>query len=163
MLIIDYNKNKVLCPKSAGFTIVEILIILGVLAIVATLSLPFIQSFQVSSDLTTYSEQLTQTLRRAQQKAMAGQNNSAWGVYFNNGQKKVILFKGVDYGSRDSDFDEEISYPPSFSVNTDFSGLIFFNLYRSSPSVGGIVTITSQNNESKNITINELGIIQLIN
>ena len=84
MLIIDYNKNKVLCPKSAGFTIVEILIILGVLAIVATLSLPFIQSFQVSSDLTTYSEQLTQTLRRAQQKAMAGQNNSAWGVYFNN-------------------------------------------------------------------------------
>lgn len=144
-----------------GFTLIELIIVLGILAAVAVLSLPFVQSFQVSSDLYTYVDTINRTLQRAQQQAIAGQESSSWGVYFDNPNKKFILFKGDNYASRDPDYDQETKYPAVFSISTDFGDEINFSLYSGSPSVVGTTTIISSNNETKYIVIKDSGLIQI--
>lgn len=146
-----------------GFTLIELIIILGILALTSVLAIPFIQSFQVSSDLLTHTQNLTQTLRRARQQAIFGQNNSNWGVYFDNSGKSFILFKGENFTSRDQDYDQKIDYPAIFNVNPDFGNEIYFSLYTGQPSVNGTVTISSPNNASKDIIINNSGLIEINN
>jgi len=144
-----------------GFTLIELLIVIGIFVIVGALSAPFLQSFQVSSDLYTHAYTINKTLRRAQQQAIIGKNGSSWGVYFDNGAKKFVLFKGQDYLTRDQSFDQEIEYPQSFSVSTDFGDEVYFFLYSGQPSITGTTTITSLNNDSQDISISNSALIQL--
>ncbi len=131
------------------------------MVIVSALSIPFIQSFQTSSDLYTYSNTVTQTLRRAQQQAIAGQSNSGWGVYFDNGGKKLILFKGENYASRDQTYDQITDYLEIFSISAGFGDEVYFAIYSGKPSVSGDVTIISPNEGAKVISINSIGLIQI--
>jgi len=144
-----------------GFTLIELIIVLGILVSVAVLSLPFIQSFQASSDLYTYVDTISRTLQRAQQQAIAGQGSSSWGVYFDNPNKKFILFKGDNYAGRDPNYDQETKYPAIFSVSTDFGDEIHFSLYSGRPSNFGTTTVVSANNETKYIVIKDFGLIQV--
>ena len=144
-----------------GFTLIELLVVIGILIIVAGLSIPFFQTFQASSDLYTHAHTITKTLRRAQQQAIAGRHESSWGVYFDNGDKKFILFKGQDYATRDQSYDEETEYPSSFSVSTDFGDEIYFSLYSGAPRTAGTVTITGQSSASKSISISDIGLVQI--
>jgi len=146
-----------------GFTLIELLIVIGILAIVAVFSLPFLQTFQVSSDLNTHTNTLNQALRRAHLQAIAGQNNSNWGVYFDNPAKKFILFKGSDYSTRDQDYDIETEYPEIFNIATDFGNEIYFTQYSGQPSSAGTVTLSGPNNESEDISISNIGLIQIDN
>ena len=146
-----------------GFTLIELLIVIGILAIVAVFSLPFLQTFQVSSDLNTYVNTIQKTLRRAQHQSIAGQYNSSWGVYFDNGTKVFVLFKGDDYAVRDQEFDQPTDYPEIFNITTDFGDEIYFTQYNGQPSAVGTVTMTNPNNESKIISIDSFGLIQINN
>jgi len=149
--------------KIRGFTLVELLIVLAIIAVVGALAIPFIQTFQVSSDLYTYADTITKTLRRAQRQAVTGQNEASWGVYFDNGNKTFILFKGDDYASRDQNYDQQNDYPPVFSISDDFGSEVYFSVYSGSPSAVGTVTMTSGNNESKTISIDDYGKIEISN
>ena len=153
-LILDSNLMR-------GFTLIELIIVLGILVVVSALSIPFIQTFQVSSDLYTHTNTLVKTLRRAQHQAVTGLNDSSWGVYFANGNKKFVLFKGEDYITRDQSYDQETDYPEIFNITTDFGSEIYFSLYSGQPSTVGLVTITSPNNKSKTISIANSGLIQI--
>jgi len=144
-----------------GFTLIELLVVLGIFVIVAALSLPFVQSFQVSSDFHTHINTLKNTLRHAQQKAITGQENSAWGVYFNEAEKKFILFKGASYALRDPGEDLEFVYPGIFSISSDFGNEIYFNLYSGAPSTFGTTTIISANNEVEYVVIKNSGLIKI--
>jgi type IV fimbrial biogenesis protein FimT len=143
-----------------GFTLIELILVIAIISIVATLSIPFIQTFQTSSDLYTYVDTVTKTLRRARQQAVSGQDSSSWGVYFNNDEKKIILFKGNDFINRDITYDQEEEYSEIFNINTDFGNEIYFTLYSGLPSSNGTITATSTvNNDIKYITVQDLGLI----
>ena len=148
--------------KGAGFTLIELLIVIGILVIVSGLSVPFLQTFQVSSDLYTHANTVTQILRRAQRQAVVGLNSSDWGVYFNNGNKKFILFKGEDYVTRDMAYDQETDYPKVFNIATDFGDEIYFSLYSGRPSVVGNITVVSSDNNNQMVNIADSGLIQII-
>ena len=144
-----------------GFTLIELIIVLAILSIVGALSVPFLQTFQVSQDAITYSNTVIQTLRRAQQQAIAGQTGTGWGVYFDNTNKQFILFRGDSFTTRDPEYDLVTSYPAGFTVATDFSDEVYFSLYSGLPSATGAVVVTSQNNQVKTVSINSLGLIEL--
>lgn len=147
--------------KGEGFTLIELALVLGIFAAVAVLSMPFLQSFQVSSDLYSYVNDLNATLRRAQQQAVNGLNNSSWGVYFDSSGKKIILFKGESYTTRDQPYDQETSYPEIFNISPSFGNEIYFSLYSGQPSVSGLVTMTGPNNGIKTISVSDFGLIQI--
>lgn len=155
------KSNTSSLQPNKGFTLVELLIVIAIVTIVAGLSVPFIQSFQTSTDLYTHAVTINRNLRRAQQQAIAGQNASAWGVYFDTAGNDITLYQGTDYLSRNQDYDFVTSFPPRFFLSNDFTDDINFAAYSGRPNSIGTATIASQNNESFTISVNNAGVIQI--
>jgi len=139
-----------------AFTLIEILFVIGILAILVTLASPLALDFYKSQQLDTHTQGIIQTLRRAQLKAMSIENNSNFGVYLTN--DNYTLFKGGSYGARDIQFDEVSDLPQILTV----SGLseIVFSKFEGMPSVTGTI-ILSNNGDNLTISINEMGRINL--
>ena len=74
-----------------GLTLVEILLVVGILAILVTSVSPLAFDFYKSQQLDSCSQGIIQTLRRAQLKAMSSENDSSFGVYLTD--DSYILFK----------------------------------------------------------------------
>ena len=144
-----------------GFTLIELIIVIGIIGLVAAFSVPFIQTFQTSSDLDTNTNTILKTLQRAQQQAINGQNSSAWGVYFDNGNKKIILFKGSSYSGRDTEYDQEEEYAEIFNVSADFGDEVYFNLFSGTPSVSGTTTIAGVGQDIRYIIIKDFGLVEI--
>src|SRR3989338_6845560 len=143
-----------------GFTLVELILVFGIVAMVSALSIPFLLSSQVSSDLNSLTITLVSTLRRAQQQAQSGQNQASWGVYFDSGNNRYVLFQGADFAGRNPDFDLTVDYPATFSLTSDFGSEIVFGLYSGQPSAAGVLEFNSANEGSKNISIDSYGKIE---
>lgn len=91
-----------------SFTLIEILIVIGIIGILMALAFPAYRFFQRESGLTNSSVEIVNTLRLAQNKTLASEGASQYGVYFDQttAPHQHILFKGGSYGSRDASFDE---------------------------------------------------------
>jgi len=142
-----------------GFTLVELLVVLAILVIVAALAIPFVYSWQTSSDLYTDADTLTQILRRARHQAVTGQNQKAWGVYFDSANHQFILFAGGSFSSRETEFDQAFDYPESFNLTTDFGEEIYFSAYTGQASASGMVTLAA-GDQSEQILISRYGKIE---
>lgn len=103
-----------------GFTLIELLVIIGTMIILVTLAVPAFRAFQKESDLSNSAEQIINTLRLAQNKTLASEGASQWGVYFDTttSPHQYVLFKGVDYAAptRDTNFDEIHKLPKSVEI-----------------------------------------------
>lgn len=139
-----------------GFTLLEILLVIGVVVILAGISMPIYQSFQVKADLGASAQSLVQNLRQAWIFSKAMKNDSSWGIYLETG--KIVLFKGSSYASRDSSFDEETVISDSISL----SGMneIVFSKLSGLPQTTGSMTLTSSDNSTSTIIINSQGMIE---
>jgi len=102
-----------------GFTIVEIIFIVGIFSLLLGLSIPAFQSFQKQADMNSSAEKIIAALRLAQNKTLASEGSSQWGVFFDSSAvpDQCVLFKGSSYSSRDASFDE--IYKLSNSVSFD--------------------------------------------
>lgn len=141
--------------RVTGFTLLEVLLSIAIIGILAGISMPIYQSFQVKNDLDVAVNTIVQTLRRAQLLSQAVDGDSSWGVYMQNGS--ITLFQGADYSSHDSNFDEVFDVPTSIT----FSGIqeIVFTKFSGEPQTTGIITLNSSTNETRTITINEKGMV----
>jgi len=98
-----------------GFTLIEILLVVGILMILAILTLPITFDFYRSQQLNTYAQELTQTLRRAQLKAMSVESGSSFGVYLTD--DNYTLFKGSSFENRDLQYDEVFDLPQIITIS----------------------------------------------
>lgn len=141
--------------NKTGFTLLEVLLSLAAIVLISGLSIPVYQSFQVRNDLDIAATTYTQTLRRAQILSQAIDGDIAWGVNIISGS--ITLFRGTSYLTRDSDFDEVFAIPASITP----SGIVevVFTKFTGLPQTTGSVTLTSNTNETRVITINTRGTI----
>jgi len=144
-----------------GFTLFEILLIISIIFFLAALVLPISLSFYSNQQMQANGQQILQTLRRAQVKAMAVEADSTFGVYFDNTNKKYILFKGNSYKEigRDAQYDEVFELPKTIMI----SGLlevVFSKLEGKPVPIGGDIALTS-GGLIQVININEIGRINL--
>lgn len=139
-----------------GFTLFEILIVFGIIAILASLTLPLGLDFYKNQQLETQSQLVLQALRLAQSKAMFQERDSEFGVYFSG--REYALFKGNSYASRDSQYDESFNLPAVITL----SGLseAVFSKMEGSPNVTGDIVLSNGFN-IRTININEAGRINL--
>lgn len=135
-----------------GFTLLEILLVIGIISILLVFIVPVSLDFYKSQQLEIQTQSLVQTLRRAQSKAMAIELDSSFGVFISN--QNYILFKGNSYLTRDAQYDETFDLPEIIEP----SGLseVVFLKFEGKPNVTGNVILTS-NSDTRTININEIG------
>lgn len=139
-----------------SFTLIEIIIALGILGLLVSLTLPMGMNFYRIQQLESSSQEIMQTLRLAQQKAVFQERDSSFGVYFS--PSAYILFQGASYGSRNTEYDESFNLPSVLSL----SGLpeVVFSKMEGKPSSAGNIVLTSASG-IRTININELGRVNL--
>lgn len=104
--------------KKKGFTLIEILLVIGILVILTAIFVFTFRFFQKESDLTNTTEEVIDTLRLSRNKTLASQEASRYGVYFNStlSPNQYTLFKGENYVSRDVSFDEIHKIPKLIEI-----------------------------------------------
>ncbi len=139
-----------------GFTLLEVLLSVGIITVLAGISIPVYMSFNNRNDLDLAAQSLADSLRRAETYSRGVSNDSQWGVEIQTGA--ITLFKGAVFSSRDTSYDEVTILPGSFAV----SGLneVVFAKLSAAPSATGNISLTSSNlNETRTVTINAKGMV----
>lgn len=138
-----------------GFTLIELLVIIGILIILTMIAVPVFRSFQKESDLTNSTEEIINTLRLAQNKTLASEKNSQWGVYFSTSTTphQYTLFKGSSYVSRDTSADEIYNLPERieiYEINLANGGTeVVFDRVAGTTNQPGIVSLKLKSNVSR--------------
>lgn len=138
-----------------AFTLLEVLLSVAALTVIAGISLPIYQSFQVRNDLDIAATTVAQSCRRAEVLAQASDGDTNWGVHIQPGS--IVLFQGTIYAVRNETFDEIFTMPTSV-VPSGMSDVVF-EKFTGMPMTTGTTTLTSSTNETRTITINAKGMV----
>ncbi len=144
--------------SQGGYTLIEVLLVLTILALSTAMILPFLGHFQQQQTLSSVEQDLMQALRRAQHRAIILERSSAWGVAIQT--HSFTTYAGSSYGTRNTAFDktETVSAPFSVSGLSDVS----FAQVTGLPGTTGTVTVTdTTKGSSMHIDINAQGGIVL--
>ncbi|OGJ65841.1 hypothetical protein A3F36_05225 [Candidatus Peribacteria bacterium RIFCSPHIGHO2_12_FULL_55_11] len=132
----------------------EMILALGILGVIATVTVPAYRYYQIVSDLDRASDQVTQALYRARQLSMNNSEDAAWGFRITEG----ILFEGASYAARDQEWDEWYPLPNGVTA----SGLpeVSFSRIKGIPSATGSIVLTAVNGLQRVIAVmSEGGVI----
>ncbi|MDP3769389.1 MAG: prepilin-type N-terminal cleavage/methylation domain-containing protein [Candidatus Sungbacteria bacterium] len=124
-----------------GFTLIEVIIVIGLLAIFGSLALVSFQTSRATRELATSTQDILSALRLAQSKTLSGENNSVWGVHMS--QSQVALFQGPTFVG--SPLVETYGLPSSLElINILFNGGgndIVFNRITGTTDQNGTMTL----------------------
>lgn len=93
------NFMNINLSHKSGFTLLELMIVIGVLVIIATISKDFYGSFVPAAQLEDNAKTIIYDLRNTRDKAMNGQDDRKWGVHFVNSTSDYyeIFSTATDY------------------------------------------------------------------
>jgi prepilin-type N-terminal cleavage/methylation domain-containing protein len=139
----------------AGFTLVEVLLSVVIIAALTSISLPVYQSFVRRNDLDLATQNIAMTMRRAETYARAVSYDNAWSVEIQ--PANIILFQGTSFASRNTAYDETISIPGS--IVPSGLGEVQFAKFSATPNTTGTITLTSTTNDTRTVTLNAKGVV----
>ncbi len=141
--------------RSAGFTLLEVLLSVTIIGILLGLSVPVYETFVRRNDLDITTQSIAVMLRRAEVYARSVKSDNAWGVAIQSGV--VTLFQGTNFAGRDTAFDETLTLPGTVTP----SGLseVQFAKFTALPNTTGNITLTSTETSIRTININAKGTI----
>lgn len=134
---------------------IEMLLSIAIISLITGIGTPVYQSFQNRNELDVAAVTFAQSLRRAQVLARSSDGDTSWGVAVLS--SSITLFKGASYASRDTDYDELSTMSDGITI-TGTSEYVF-DKFTGLPTTTGTLTLTSVNNETRDITINDKGTI----
>ena len=141
----DYSDNR-------GFSLIEIVVVMGILAILGSLGL-FVaidqyRSYALSAETST----IVSLLQKARNQAINNLGQSRHGVFLDN--TNYTLFEGTDYASRVQGYDEIIPKSPAVTMG-GLQEIIFKQLNGESSTIGNITISNPQ--KTSVISINSEG------
>ncbi len=143
--------------KKDGFTLLELLLSVSLIALLAAISAPMYLSLQAENEVTIAATTIGDVLRRGQIRAQAVDGDSAWGVEMVS--STVTVFKGNNFSSRDQSFDE--NYNLSAAVNLSGLSEVVFDKNSGWTTASGTLLITHLDGRKKNVLVSELGIVDI--
>ena len=141
-----------------GFTLVELLVILAIMIILVAIAIPNLRFFQRESDLNNSAEEIINTLRLAQNKTIASEGASSWGVFFatSTSPHQYVLFQGSDYLSRATSSDEVRKLPKTIvisEINLGGENEVVFIRITGTAQQSGSITLSLAGDPTKTRTI----------
>lgn len=138
-----------------GFTLIEVLLVVSMIAIVAGFSSVVYNHYQQSNQLTLSVEILSQALYTAQLNSKSAKNDSVWGVKIQS--EDIVVFQGQDFETRDTSNDMIFDIP----VVITKSGLeeIVFEKFSGDPQSTGEIFL-SNSQKSETVRVNSFGLIE---
>ena len=85
-----------------GFTLIELVISIGILAILAGIGFISIINYKQRQALSSATQEIVTVLRNAQDRSISQESGNRWGVYFENplsGSAFYDLFQGLNYAT----------------------------------------------------------------
>lgn len=142
-----------------GISLIEYLLVVIGISILFVFVLAISLDFYKDQQLQNYTQEILQSLRRAQLKSMSVELDSNFGVYITD--NKYTLFKGNFYNEigRDTQYDEVFDLSGLITIQ-DSPKEVIFSRIEGNPNTAGSIILNSDN-QSRVITINEIGRINL--
>lgn len=135
-----------------GFTLVEILLVIGLVGIIAGITTPFIWTSFSRQQLTVTTDDVVANLRRAQNKSIINEGNTAWGINWNTTNYSLIQYPTET-------IIETFDLPEQIIINADN---IKFQQLTGKPEVDTAIIVAHNTlGEQKTISINAEGKIQI--
>lgn len=137
-----------------GFTLVEMVLSVAIMAILIGLSTPVYFSYQTNNEFGLAVETGVRSLRRAQLLATNMDQDKNWGTYF--ATSSITVYVGNSFGSRDTNYDEPYNLPTSVtSTVVDVN----FSKFTGEPTTSTVINLRSNNQDQKVITVNAKGLV----
>lgn len=139
-----------------GFSLIEILVVLEVLVLLSTLSIPLIRNFQPNLQLSAAIRDMSTDIRYAQQLSITEQ--VIYGVRFNSSAKTYDIIR-IDTATTTV---KTVSLPSNVVYGSIGFGdkVVRFNSY-GAVQVSGTVVLENTNNQSKSIIVKPSGYVQI--
>lgn len=135
-----------------GFTFIEIILVIGILLAISTVTTPLFARFLARNHLETTTGTVVSYIRKAQENAMDGKNDATWGVCITGGTPKILRL----YSSTCTApiIKNDFTIPASITINglTDTT----FSKGRGEPQSALTITVSSDFG-NKTITVNAAG------
>ena len=153
-----------------GFTIIELLLVIGIFAIVATLATINLVKPQTQASVDSTTQTLTADLKQQQLKAMAGDSEGAssaqvHGIKFFS--DRYILFRGSTYQvGESSNFEVKLETNITLtSINFPSAEVVFLRrsgeVLNYTAGSNNVTIQNTQSSEQKTITVNRYGAITI--
>ncbi|KPJ57514.1 hypothetical protein AMJ49_00030 [Parcubacteria bacterium DG_74_2] len=157
--------------SNRSFTLIELLVIIGIFIVLIAITIPNFRFFEKELDLNNSAEEIINTLRLAQNKTLASELFSQWGVYFETSTQphQYTLFQGESFATRATSSDEIHQLPGLIEIyEIDLWGgneVVFEKVtgFASSTSQFGKISTRVKTDPSKNriIYIENSGLVGL--
>ena len=130
-----------------AFTLIEVLLVIGLVSFLTGISMPMYRNYQIRNDLSNAAEQVGQAIGRAKLLSQSGHDDAEWGYSAVHG----VLYKGRSYETRDPAYDEVYPMPDTIAA----TGLIdlWFSKLDGRPSATGTIVLTTISGEQRTINI----------
>lgn len=142
--------------QQSGFSLVEVLVVIGIVAILSTVSVSSYVNHKTQNEFELASTELVRHVNLAQQNARLGYQDSDWSLYKN--ENTVTLFAGDDYDSRDTAKDKD--FEVNSRINISGPDTITFQKVSGYPKAVGTYTV-GDGERSQVISINEYGTLTI--
>lgn len=152
--------------RSAGFTLTEVLISIGILIVIGALCVSAFLNARTSKNLDVITDGLNAVLEQAKGDAIAGKNASMTGVRFDT--TSYTYFSGSTY-TAGAAANKVTNLPSGWRLSTSTSfgqTYVYFNRLTGSVNATGTITISKISNNSTSttryITVGSAGDISVI-
>lgn len=145
----------------AGFTMVEMLIVIALMGAALTLAAPVLDTLVQNRDLDGQTGLVADSLRQAQTAAMTGLGDGAYGVHF--ASDGFTYFTGTSYNAADPD---NVVHGFSGFVSiidvtlTDSGTDVVYRDHHGVPEESGSITLTEPGGRTTLVVVGEAGLIE---
>ncbi|MDD5252124.1 MAG: prepilin-type N-terminal cleavage/methylation domain-containing protein [Patescibacteria group bacterium] len=148
--------------SSRGVTVIELIMVLAVMLILATIVMPYLSDATRRSDLDAETTIAADLLSQAQFSAMSGKGGRRFGVHFET--TEYVFFNGATYNAADTNNDVHV-LPPTVTISAvslvPAGSDVHFVNPKGTPTETGTVTFAGPDGLTKVISINAAGMIDV--
>lgn len=145
-----------------GFTAIEILIVIAIIAVILATVIPSLMTFRRNSVLNTETQEVVTLANRARLLSVSSKNDQQFGVHFETG--KAVLFQGATYTSGVPTNEERV-FDPSITATTVLSGggseVLFAKVTGEASKIATTTLLVNGTTSSTTVLILKTGVVTI--